>query len=85
MHFAYSLSSSYSHWNIMKSLIEKLFKKEPQFNYVIAEYLPTKTIPIKPTLIKKSESKTSRRASDYIASELANTSEKEISSLYQNL
>jgi hypothetical protein len=26
----------------MKSLFDKIFKKEPQFNYIIAEYQPTK-------------------------------------------
>lgn len=24
----------------MKNLFDKIFKKEPQFNYIIAEYLP---------------------------------------------
>ena len=28
--------------NNMKNLIEKLFKTEPQFNYIIAEYQPMK-------------------------------------------
>lgn len=27
----------------MKSLFEKFFKKEPQFNYIIAEYQPMRT------------------------------------------
>jgi hypothetical protein len=27
----------------MKSLFEKLFRKEPQFNYIIAEYQPLTT------------------------------------------
>jgi hypothetical protein len=26
----------------MKNLFDKIFKKEPQFNYIIAEYQPTK-------------------------------------------
>jgi hypothetical protein len=26
----------------MKNLLDKIFKKEPQFNYIIAEYQPTK-------------------------------------------
>jgi hypothetical protein len=28
----------------MKRLIKKLFKKEPQFNYIVAEYQPAKHI-----------------------------------------
>jgi hypothetical protein len=27
----------------MKSLFEKLFKKQPDFSYTVAEYMPTKT------------------------------------------
>ena len=27
----------------MKSLFEKLFKKQPEFSYTVAEYLPVKT------------------------------------------
>ncbi len=31
----------------MKNLFDKFFKKEPQFNYIIAEYQPTKiSLPI---------------------------------------
>jgi hypothetical protein len=35
----------------MKNLLEKIFKKQPQFNYIIAEYPPGRIIPPKGDLI----------------------------------
>jgi hypothetical protein len=31
----------------MKSLLNKIFKRQPQFNYIIAEYQPAKNISLK--------------------------------------
>ncbi len=34
----------------MKNLLEKFFKKQPQFNYIIAEYPPARIVPPKGNL-----------------------------------
>jgi hypothetical protein len=57
----------------MKSLIEKLFKKEPQFNYIIAEYQP----------IKVDSHKTVARATEYNVETPETSDEMEIDKLYQ--
>ena len=37
----------------MKNLFDKIFKKEPQFNYIIAEYLPLNVDSYKKISIKE--------------------------------
>lgn len=41
MHLAYELISALFRWKIMHRLFERIFKKEPQLNYIIAEYQPS--------------------------------------------
>ncbi len=57
----------------MKNLFEKFFKKEPQFNYIIAEYQPIKTNSFD-TVVKVSE---------YDVDESADSDEMEIDRIYQ--
>jgi hypothetical protein len=57
----------------MKNFIEKLFKKEPQFNYIIAEYQP----------MKINSPKTSVNATEYDVDAPENSDEMEIDKLYQ--
>lgn len=40
MHLAYELISALFRRKIMHRLFERIFKKEPQLNYIIAEYQP---------------------------------------------
>jgi hypothetical protein len=56
----------------MKNLFNKIFKKEPQFNYIIAEYQPTKgTI------------ETNTKISEYDIESSSTNDEMEIDRLYQ--
>lgn len=57
----------------MKNLFDKIFKKEPQFNYIIAEYQPSKSAAF--------ESRT--KISEYDIEVPANSDEMEIDNLYQ--
>jgi hypothetical protein len=57
----------------MKNLLDKIFKKEPQFNYIIAEYQP----------IKISLSKVDFSNSEYDVEDQLNGDEMEIDRLYQ--
>jgi hypothetical protein len=59
--------------NNVKSLIEKLFKKEPQFNYIIAEYQP----------VRIDSLRTGVNVTEYEIGEPANSDEMEIDNLYQ--
>ncbi len=57
----------------MKNLFDKLFKKEPQFNYIIAEYQP----------LKVDSYKTGAGAKEYDIEAPANSDEMEIDKIYQ--
>lgn len=57
----------------MKNLIEKLFKKEPQFNYIIAEYQP----------MKIDSYRTAIDAAEYDIDAPESSDEMEIDKLYQ--
>jgi hypothetical protein len=57
----------------MKNLFEKLFKKEPQFNYVIAEYQPLTT----------SSPETIVRTTEHDIDEPVASDEMEIDRIYQ--
>ena len=57
----------------MKNLFDKLFKKEPQFNYIIAEYQP----------LKVDLYKTATSTTEYDFEAPANSDEMEIDKLYQ--
>ena len=57
----------------MKNLFDKLFKKEPQFNYIIAEYQP----------LKVDLYKTVASAKEYDIEAPANSDEMEIDKIYQ--
>jgi len=59
----------------MKNLINKIFKKEPQFNYVIAEYQPNK--------IQTLES--SVKMTEYEVDKQFEHDEMEIDKIYQNV
>lgn len=57
----------------MKNLFDKLFKKEPQFNYIIAEYQP----------LIVDLYKTAASAKQYDIEAPANSDEMEIDKIYQ--
>ena len=57
----------------MKNLFEKLFKKEPQFNYIIAEYQPLTT----------SSPETVMRTTEHDIAEPVASDEMEIDRIYQ--
>jgi hypothetical protein len=57
----------------MKNLFDKIFKKEPQFNYIIAEYQP----------IKISLPKVDFSNSEYDVEEQISGDEMEIDKIYQ--
>jgi hypothetical protein len=57
----------------MKNLFEKLFKKEPQFNYIIAEYQP----------LKSYEPETVVRSTEHDIDEPVASDEMEIDRIYQ--
>jgi hypothetical protein len=57
----------------MKNLFDKIFKKEPQFNYIIAEYQPAKT----------SLPKIELSNSEYDVESQVNGDEMEIDKIYQ--
>ncbi len=59
----------------MKNLLNKIFKKEPQFNYIIAEYQPLKTNALE----------TSIKVSEYGVDEQFEHDEMEIDKIYQNV
>ena len=56
----------------MKKLFDKIFKKEPQFNYIIAEYLPLNVDSYKNISIK-----------EYDIDAQENSDEMEIDKIYQ--
>ena len=56
----------------MKNLFDKIFKKEPQFNYIIAEYLPLNVDSYKNISIK-----------EYDIDAQENSDEMEIDKIYQ--
>jgi hypothetical protein len=56
----------------MKNLFNSIFKKEPQFNYIIAEYQPT-----------KGAIEASTKISEYDIKNSATNDEMEIDRLYQ--
>ena len=59
----------------MKNLFDKFFKKEPQFNYTIAEYLPSKIkAPIRDLGI-----------TEFDINEIEERDEMEIDNIYQEL
>ena len=57
----------------MKNLFDKIFKKAPQFNYIIAEYQP----------LKVDLYKTATSAKEYDIEAPANSDEMEIDKIYQ--
>ena len=57
----------------MKKLFNKLFKKEPQFNYIIAEYQP----------LKVDKYKTATSAKEYEAEAPVSSDEMDIDKIYQ--
>ena len=57
----------------MKNLFDKIFKKKPQFNYIIAEYQP----------LKVDLYKTAASAKEYDIEAPANSDEMEIDKIYQ--
>jgi hypothetical protein len=57
----------------MKNLLNKIFKNEPQFNYIIAEYQPMKT----------GKFETRSKLSEYDIDEPSTSDEMEIDRLYQ--
>ena len=58
----------------MKSLLEKLFKKEPQYDYTIADYQPVKLNSLKTDVI----------ATEYQVEQLPEADEMDIDKIYQN-
>lgn len=58
----------------MKNLFERLFKKEPQFNYIIAEYQPMSTNSLD----------TVAKATEYDVDESVDNDEMEIDRIYQS-
>lgn len=58
----------------MKNLLDKIFKKEPQFNYIIAEYQPSRA----------SLSKDEFTISEYDIDEALNYDEMDIDKIYQS-
>ncbi len=58
----------------MKSLLERLFKKEPQYNYTIADYQP----------VKINSLKTDVAVTDYPLEQLPEADEMDIDKIYQN-
>lgn len=58
----------------MKNLFERLFKKEPQFNYIIAEYQPMRTNSLDAVV----------KATEYDVNESVDSDEMEIDRIYQS-
>ena len=58
----------------MKSLFEKLFKKEPEFSYTIADYQPVRT----------SKLRTDISITEYQLDSAAEKDEMDIDKIYQN-
>jgi hypothetical protein len=58
----------------MKSLLERLFKKEPQYNYTIADYQPVKINSFKTDIV----------ATEYQVEPLPEADEMDIDKIYQN-
>ena len=56
----------------MKNLFDKIFKKEPQFNYIIAEYLP----------LNVESYKAAASLKEYDIDALDNSDEMEIDKIY---
>ncbi len=59
----------------MKNLFEKLFKKEPEFSYTIAEYMP----------IKVNKRRADNAATEYDLNSQADTDEMQIDKIYNRL
>jgi hypothetical protein len=57
----------------MKNLFEKLFKKEPEFSYTIADYTPV-----------KNRLRTDVTVTEYQVDQAAEHDEMEIDKIYQN-
>jgi hypothetical protein len=58
----------------MKSLLEKLFKKEPQFSYTIADYQP----------VSRGRARTGVKATEYQLKLVTEKDEMDIDKIYQN-
>jgi hypothetical protein len=58
----------------MKSLIERFFKKEPEFSYIIADYTPVKT----------SRLRTDVAVTEYETDQASEHDEMEIDKIYQS-
>ncbi len=58
----------------MKSLFDKFFKKQPQFNYTIADYLP----------VKANRLRTDVSVTEYQADLAAEKDDMDIDKIYQN-
>lgn len=59
----------------MKKLFERLFKKEPEFDYIIAEYLPVK--------VDRVRSETD--AAEYDICKLGESDDMQIDKIYQRV
>jgi len=59
----------------MKNLFDKIFKKEPQLNYIIAEYQPLAVNSFSPAI----------KETEYDADELAEVDEMQIDKIYKRL
>ena len=62
----------------MKSLIEKIFKREPSINYIIAEYSP-----VMPSMSRAISKEAEAKRAEYESSEVIEHDEMEIDNLYQ--
>jgi hypothetical protein len=58
----------------MKSLIERFFKKEPEFSYTVADYLPVKT----------SRLRTDVSVTEYQLEQITETDEMSIDKIYRS-
>jgi hypothetical protein len=63
----------------MKSLFERFFKKEPEFSYTVADYLPVKT-----NRLRTDVQVTEYAASEYQIEQATEHDEMEIDEIYQN-
>lgn len=59
----------------MKNLFDKIFKKEPQLNYIIAEYQPLEVNSFSPTI----------KATEYDVDEPTEADEMQIDKMYRRL
>lgn len=58
----------------MKSIFEKLFKKQPEFSYTVAEYMP----------VKRNRFHTDVTVTEYQVERLTEADEMAIDKIYQN-